>query len=134
MFPRKSSGALSGVLGIAVAGVFRGHVGLLRVGIELGSRTGVRAVVSIGSRLLDAWASRRSAKRSVDSNASATKRTGSVSAVVGRRVRRRFRDGDPDAVRTVYRSYGRLVYAVAYRVLGDRGLAEEATQLAFVKP
>jgi RNA polymerase sigma factor (sigma-70 family) len=48
-------------------------------------------------------------------------------------VRRRFRDGDPDAVRTVYRSYGRLVYAVAYRVLGDRGLTEEATQLAFVK-
>ena len=48
-------------------------------------------------------------------------------------MRRRFRDGDPEAVRTVYRSYGRLVYAVAYRVLGDRGLAEEATQLTFLK-
>lgn len=48
-------------------------------------------------------------------------------------MRRRFRAGDPDAVRTVYRSYGRLVYAVAYRVLGDRGLAEEATQQAFLK-
>jgi RNA polymerase sigma factor (sigma-70 family) len=89
--------------------------------------------MSSGSRLLHVCASRRSAKGSVDSNASGIKRTGSVSAVVGRRVRRRFRDGDPDAVRTVYRSYGRLVYAVAYRVLGDRGLAEEATQLAFVK-
>ena len=44
-----------------------------------------------------------------------------------------FRDGDPDAVRAVYRSYGRLVYAVAYRVLGDRGLAEEATQQTFLK-
>ena len=44
-----------------------------------------------------------------------------------------FRDGDPDAVRAVYREYGRLVYAVAYRVLGDRGLAEEATQQTFVK-
>ena len=48
-------------------------------------------------------------------------------------MRRRFRDGDSDAVRAVYRSYGRLVYAVAYKVLGDRGLAEEATQQAFLK-
>jgi RNA polymerase sigma factor (sigma-70 family) len=56
-----------------------------------------------------------------------------VRAVVGRKVRIRFRDGDPEAVRAVYGSYGRLVYAVAYRVLGDRGLAEEATQLAFLK-
>jgi RNA polymerase sigma-70 factor (ECF subfamily) len=36
-------------------------------------------------------------------------------------------------VRDVYRAYGRSVYAVAYKVLGDRGLAEEATQQAFVK-
>ena len=50
-----------------------------------------------------------------------------------RQVRTRFRSGDPEAVRVVYRSYGRLVYAVAYRVLGDRGLAEEATQQAFLK-
>jgi RNA polymerase sigma factor (sigma-70 family) len=53
--------------------------------------------------------------------------------VVNRRVRRRFRDGDPEAVRVVYQSYGRLVYAVAFRVLGDRRLAEEATQQAFLK-
>jgi RNA polymerase sigma factor (sigma-70 family) len=44
-----------------------------------------------------------------------------------------FRDGDPDAVRAVYRTYGGLVFAVALRVLGDRGLAEEATQQAFVQ-
>jgi len=53
--------------------------------------------------------------------------------VVDRGVRRRFRDGDADAIRTVYRSYGRLVYAVTYRVLGNRALAEDATQQAFVK-
>jgi RNA polymerase sigma factor (sigma-70 family) len=52
---------------------------------------------------------------------------------VDRDVRRRFREGDPDAVRDVYRAYGRLVYAVAYKVLGDRGLAEEATQQSFLK-
>jgi RNA polymerase sigma-70 factor (ECF subfamily) len=48
-------------------------------------------------------------------------------------LRARFREGDPDAVRSIYRSHGRLVYAVAYRVLGDRVLAEEATQQTFVK-
>ena len=36
-------------------------------------------------------------------------------------------------MRAVYREYGRLVYAVAYKVLGDRGLAEEATQQTFLK-
>jgi RNA polymerase sigma factor (sigma-70 family) len=36
-------------------------------------------------------------------------------------------------VRAVYRSYGRTVYSVAYKVLGDRALAEDATQLAFLK-
>jgi RNA polymerase sigma factor (sigma-70 family) len=53
--------------------------------------------------------------------------------VVDRTVRTRFRSGDPDAVREVYRAYGRTVYAVAYKILGDRGLAEEATQQAFLK-
>lgn len=45
----------------------------------------------------------------------------------------RFKAGDPDAVRAVYREYGRLVYSVAYKALSDRGLAEEATQQAFVQ-
>jgi RNA polymerase sigma factor (sigma-70 family) len=54
-------------------------------------------------------------------------------AGVDRGIRRRFRDGDPDAVRLVYRAYGRLVYAVSYRVLRDAGLAEEATQQTFLK-
>lgn len=48
-------------------------------------------------------------------------------------LRARFREGDPEAVRSIYRSHGRLVYAVAYRILGERGLAEEATQQAFLK-
>ena len=43
-----------------------------------------------------------------------------------------FRDGDAQAVRAVYRSYGRLVFAVAYRILGDAALVEEATQQAFL--
>ena len=48
-------------------------------------------------------------------------------------VATRFRDGDTDAVRAVYREYGRLVYAVAHKVLGDKTLAEDATQQAFVQ-
>lgn len=48
-------------------------------------------------------------------------------------VRTGFRNGDPEAVRAVYRAYGRVVYEVAYKVLGDKGLAEEATQQAFLK-
>jgi RNA polymerase sigma-70 factor (ECF subfamily) len=45
----------------------------------------------------------------------------------------RFAAGDDDAVRSVYREYGRLVYSVASRVLRDHTLAEEATQQTFVQ-
>ena len=45
----------------------------------------------------------------------------------------RFRDGDPDAVRAVYREYGKLVYSVAHRALGSRELAEDAAQQTFVQ-
>jgi RNA polymerase sigma factor (sigma-70 family) len=44
-----------------------------------------------------------------------------------------FRKRDPDAVRRLYREYGRLVYAVAHRTLGRADLAEEATQQAFLQ-
>lgn len=44
-----------------------------------------------------------------------------------------FADGDADAVRQVYETYGRLVHSVAYRVLGDAGLAEDATQQTFLQ-
>ena len=33
----------------------------------------------------------------------------------------------------MYQAYGRLVYAVAYNVLADRGLCEDATQQTFLK-
>jgi len=44
-----------------------------------------------------------------------------------------FQRRDPVGVRALYRVYGRLVYAVAYRVLGTHDLAEEATQQTFVR-
>lgn len=49
------------------------------------------------------------------------------------RVVRRFSDGDADAVRDLYEAYGRSVFTVAYRSLGDRGLAEEAVQQTFLQ-
>jgi RNA polymerase sigma-70 factor (ECF subfamily) len=71
------------------------------------------------------------------------KRKGGVSAVTACSVRlvvtgdaqlaADFATGDPDTVRSVYATYGRLVYAVAYKVLGDAGLAEDATQLTFLQ-
>jgi RNA polymerase sigma factor (sigma-70 family) len=45
----------------------------------------------------------------------------------------RFASGDPGAVRDLYRKLGRPVFSVAYRILGDRGLAEEAVQLTFLQ-
>ena len=45
----------------------------------------------------------------------------------------RFRAGDSDAVRLVYRTYGRLVFAVCRNLLGSTDLAEEAAQQTFVK-
>ncbi|WP_183407151.1 RNA polymerase sigma factor [Nocardioides marmorisolisilvae] len=45
----------------------------------------------------------------------------------------RFAAGDPDSIRVVYQSYGRLVFSIAYRVLRDAGLAEDATQQTFVQ-
>jgi RNA polymerase sigma-70 factor (ECF subfamily) len=44
-----------------------------------------------------------------------------------------FQRREPDAVRALYRQYGRLVYAVAYRVLGRQDLAEDAVQQTFVR-
>jgi len=44
-----------------------------------------------------------------------------------------FQRREPEAVRALYGKYGRLVYAVALRVLGRRDLAEDATQQTFVR-
>jgi RNA polymerase sigma-70 factor (ECF subfamily) len=48
-------------------------------------------------------------------------------------VLRAFQRRDPEAVRTLYREYGRLVYSVAHRVLGRHELAEDAVQQTFVR-
>lgn len=45
----------------------------------------------------------------------------------------RFGQGDPDAVAALYDRFGRAVFTVAYRALGDRGLAEEAVQQTFLQ-
>jgi RNA polymerase sigma factor (sigma-70 family) len=44
-----------------------------------------------------------------------------------------FATGDSEAVRALYRTYGALVYSVAYRVLGNAPLAEDASQHAFLQ-
>lgn len=62
-----------------------------------------------------------------------THRTAVGRGQVDARLRARFRNGDPDAVRAVYSAYGRLVYAVSYTILRERGLCEEATQQTFLK-
>jgi RNA polymerase sigma factor (sigma-70 family) len=54
-------------------------------------------------------------------------------AVLDSALMERFRAGDDDAVRTLYRHYGRLVFTIAVRILGDRQLAEDATQQAFLQ-
>ena len=45
----------------------------------------------------------------------------------------RFSLGDETAVRAVYQRYGGAMFAVAMSMLGDRDLAAECVQLAFVK-
>jgi len=52
---------------------------------------------------------------------------------IGAELTRRLVSGDHAAVRDLYRACGRLVFTVAHRVVGERGLAEEATQVAFVR-
>ncbi len=49
------------------------------------------------------------------------------------RLMRRFRAGDPDAVRELYERHGRAVFTVALRALGDRSLAEEVVQQTFLQ-
>ena len=44
-----------------------------------------------------------------------------------------FARGEPDAIRAVYAACGGLVYGVAYKVLGDPNLAEDATQETFLR-
>jgi len=41
--------------------------------------------------------------------------------------------GDADALRELYARYGRMIYAIAYRVVGDAHTAEECVQDVFVE-
>lgn len=46
---------------------------------------------------------------------------------------KRMAAGDHDALRVLYDRYGRAVYTVCMRALGDRSLAEDATQQTFLQ-
>lgn len=48
-------------------------------------------------------------------------------------LNRRFAAGQPDAIREMYGTYARSVFAVSYRILGDSGLAEDAVQQTFLQ-
>ena len=48
-------------------------------------------------------------------------------------VAAQFAVGDAQSIRDLYQRFGGLVYSVAYKVLGDAGLAQDATQQAFVQ-
>jgi RNA polymerase sigma-70 factor (ECF subfamily) len=48
-------------------------------------------------------------------------------------LRTRFQAGDDSTIRELYDRYGRQMYAVAMSALGDRQLAADCVQIAFVK-
>ncbi len=50
-----------------------------------------------------------------------------------REVLARFRAGDETAVKTLYEQFGGAVYAVAFSILKDEGLAADVTQTTFTK-
>ena len=52
---------------------------------------------------------------------------------MGVQLAERLAGGDPAAVRDLYGAYGRLVFTVCLRIVGDRGRAEDATQTTFVR-
>jgi RNA polymerase sigma-70 factor (ECF subfamily) len=43
-----------------------------------------------------------------------------------------LRDGNPDAFEAIYDRHGRAAFSVAYRMVGDRNVAEDITQEAFL--
>ena len=49
------------------------------------------------------------------------------------RLLERVAGGDEEALRDLYRAYGRLAYTLAYRILRRDDLAEEAVQEAFLR-
>jgi RNA polymerase sigma-70 factor (ECF subfamily) len=53
--------------------------------------------------------------------------------VVDHEVLERFRIGDEAAVKAVYERYGGPVFALSMSILGEHGLAADATQQTFIK-
>lgn len=49
------------------------------------------------------------------------------------RIMRRLANGDASAISLLYEQFGRAVFTVCYRALGDKMLAEDATQQAFIQ-
>jgi RNA polymerase sigma-70 factor, ECF subfamily len=43
-----------------------------------------------------------------------------------------LREGDPEAFEAIYDRHGRAAYSLAYRMVGDRSVAEDITQEAFL--
>ena len=56
-----------------------------------------------------------------------------VEADAGVVLAARIASGDRGTIRDLYQAYGRLVFTVALRIVGDRGRAEDATQATFVR-
>jgi RNA polymerase sigma factor (sigma-70 family) len=54
-------------------------------------------------------------------------------STVDRETLERFRNGDEAAVKAVYDRYGGPVFALAMSILGEAGLAADATQQTFMK-
>ena len=79
--------------------------------------------------------SRSKTRRTVLGRQAATGAVSEVRAVVttDADLAAQFAVGDADAVRAVYQQYGGLVYAIAHKVLGDVGLAQDAAQQTFVQ-
>ena len=50
-----------------------------------------------------------------------------------RRLARRLRTGDPDALAEAYRTYGAATYGLLLRLLGDRAAAEDVQQQVFTE-
>jgi RNA polymerase sigma-70 factor (ECF subfamily) len=70
---------------------------------------------------------------SADSNPGSGNDVANHAAGLAREHREAFGSGDVAALGTVYDRYSRAVWSVAMSVLGDRGLAEDATQETFLR-
>src|SRR5215217_1908069 len=59
-------------------------------------------------------------------------RTTEIQRMADEEVMVLLRDGNPDAFEVVYDRHGGAAYSLAYRMVGDRNVAEDVTQEAFL--